>query len=154
MIPYSRQNINKRDILEVNKVLKSNFLTQGDKVSKFEKIVSNFTKAKYSIAVNSASSALHIACLALGIKKKDIVWTVPNTFVASANCAIHCGATLDFIDIDPDNWNISLLELEKKLKIAKRKNKLPKLLIPVHFAGLPTDQEKIWNLSKKYNLKF
>ena len=153
MIPYSRQNINKRDILEVNKVLKSNFLTQGDKVSKFEKIVSNFTKAKYSIAVNSASSALHIACLALGIKKKDIVWTVPNTFVASANCAIHCGATLDFVDIDPDNWNISLIELEKKLKIAKRKNKLPKLLIPVHFAGLPTDQEKIWNLSKKYKFK-
>lgn len=153
MIPYSRQNINKRDILEVNKVLKSNFLTQGDKVTKFEKIVSNFTKAKYSIAVNSASSALHIACLALGIKKKDIVWTVPNTFVASANCAIHCGATLDFVDIDPDNWNISLIELEKKLKIAKRKNKLPKLLIPVHFAGLPTDQEKIWNLSKKYKFK-
>ena len=153
MIPYSRQNINKRDILEVNKVLKSNFLTQGDKVSKFEKIVSNFTKAKYSIAVNSASSALHIACLALGIKKKDIVWTVPNTFVASANCAIQCGATLDFVDIDPDNWNISLIELEKKLKIAKRKNKLPKLLIPVHFAGLPTDQEKIWNLSKKYKFK-
>ena len=153
MIPYSRQNINKKDILEVNKVLKSNFLTQGDKVTKFEKLVSNFTKAKYSVAVNSASSALHIGCLALGIKKQDIVWTVPNTFVASANCAIHCGAIIDFVDIDPDNWNISLIELEKKLKIAKRKNKLPKLVIPVHFAGLPTDQEKIWKLSKKYKFK-
>ncbi len=153
MIPYSRQNINQKDISEVNKVLRSNFLTQGDNVKKFEKIISNFTKAKYSVAVNSASSALHIACLALGIKKNDIVWTVPNTFAASANCAINCGASVDFVDIDPDNWNISIEELEKKLKSAKSKRKLPKLLIPVHFAGLPYDQEKIWKLSKKYKFK-
>jgi len=153
MIPYSRQNISSQDIFEVKKVLKSNFLTQGDKVQKFEKIVSKFTKSKYCIAVNSASSALHIACLALEIKKNDIVWTVPNTFAASANCAIHCGASIDFVDIDPDNWNISISELEKKLKLAKSKKKLPKLLIPVHFAGLPTEQEKIWKLSKKYKFK-
>ena len=147
MIPYSRQNISQKDISEVNKVLRSNFLTQGDNVKKFEKIISNFTKAKYSVAVNSASSALHIACLALEIKKNDIVWTVPNTFAASANCAINCGASVDFVDIDPDNWNISIEELEKKLKLAKSKRKLPKLLIPVHFAGLPYDQEKIWKHS-------
>ena len=153
MIPYSRQNINQKDISEVNKVLRSNFLTQGNNVMRFEKIISKYTKAKYSVAVNSASSALHIACLALGVKKNDIVWTVPNTFVASANCAIHCGATVDFVDIDPDDWNISISSLQKKLKIAKRKNKLPKLIIPVHFAGLPSNQEKIWALSKKYKFK-
>ena len=153
MIPYSRQNINQKDILEVNKVLRSNFLTQGNNVMRFEKIISKYTKAKYSVAVNSASSALHIACLALGVKKNDIVWTVPNTFVASANCAIHCGATVDFVDIDPDDWNISISSLQKKLKIAKRRNKLPKLIIPVHFAGLPSNQEKIWTLSKKYKFK-
>ena len=150
MIPYSRQNINSKDILEVKKILKSNYLTQGEKVPKFEKLVSKFTKSNYAVAVNSASSALHIACVALNIKKNDIVWTVPNTFVASANCAIHCGAIVDFVDIDPNNWNISISELEKKLRLAKRKNKLPKLLIPVHFAGLPTEQEKIWKLSTKF----
>tara|TARA_A100001011_G_C14296885_1_gene838845 strand:- start:1620 stop:2774 length:1155 start_codon:yes stop_codon:yes gene_type:complete len=153
MIPYSRQNINQQDVLEVNKVLRSNFLTQGNNVRKFEKIISKYTKAKYSVAVNSASSALHIACLALGIKKNDIVWTVPNTFVASANCAIHCGATVDFVDIDPDDWNISISSLQKKLEIAKIRNKLPKLIVPVHFAGLPSNQEKIWALSKKYKFK-
>ena len=150
MIPYSKQSISKNDIFEVKKVLKSNFLTQGNQVSKFENIVSNFTESSYSIAVNSASSALHIACIALGIKKDDVVWTVPNTFAASANCAINCGAEVDFVDIDADNWNISIFELEKKLKQAKKKKKLPKLLIPVHFAGLPTEQKKIWELSKKY----
>ena len=153
MIPYSSENINQQDVLEVNKVLRSNFLTQGNNVRKFEKIISKYTKAKYSVAVNSASSALHIACLALGIKKNDIVWTVPNTFVASANCAIHCGATVDFVDIDPDDWNISISSLQKKLEIAKIRNKLPKLIVPVHFAGLPSNQEKIWALSKKYKFK-
>ncbi len=153
MIPYSRQSISQKDILEVKKVLKSNFLTQGNQVSKFENIISNFTKCNYSIAVNSASSALHIACIVLGIKKDDIVWTVPNTFAASANCAINCGAKVDFVDIDSDNWNISIFELEKKLRQAKKKKKLPKLLIPVHFAGLPTEQKEIWKLSKKYKFK-
>ncbi len=153
MIPYSRQSINKKDILEVNKVLRSDFLTQGRKVGEFEKLVSKISKAKFGVAANSASSALHLGCLALGLKKNDIVWTVPNTFVASANCAINCGASIDFVDIDKDTWNISLEELKKKLVKAKKKKKLPKLIIPVHFAGQTSEQKKIWELSKKYNFK-
>ncbi len=153
MIPYSRQSISKKDISEVKKVLKSDFLTQGDKIEKFEKLVAKFSDAKYAVSANSASSALHLACLALGIKKGDLVWTVPNTFVASANCAINCGATVDFVDIDQDTWNISINELEKKLIKAKRNKKLPKLLVPVHFAGQPTEQKKIWELSKKFKFK-
>ena len=153
MIPYSRQSISPKDILEVTKVLKSNFLTQGDKVGKFEKLITKISNVKYGVAANSASSALHLGCLALGIEKNDIVWTVPNTFAASANCAINCGAIVDFVDIDEDTWNISIRELEKKLISAKKKKKLPKLLIPVHFAGQPTEQKKIWDLSKKYKFK-
>ena len=153
MIPYSRQSISKKDILEVNKVLRSDFLTQGRKVGEFEKLVSKISKAKFGVAANSASSALHLGCLALGLKKNDIVWTVPNTFVASANCAINCGASIDFVDIDKDTWNISLEELKKKLVKAKKKKKLPKLIIPVHFAGQTSEQKKIWELSKKYNFK-
>ena len=153
MIPYSRQSINSKDILEVKKVLKSNFLTQGKNVEIFEKLITQISNAKYGVAVNSASSALHLACIALGIKKGDRVWTVPNTFVASANCAINCGAIVDFVDIDKNTWNISIEELEKKLAVSKKKKKLPKLLIPVHFAGQPTEQKKIWELSKKYKFK-
>jgi len=153
MIPYSRQSVDNKDIAAVVKVLKSNFLTQGPKVEEFEKKISNFSNSKFAVASNSASSALHIACLALNLKSKDIVWTVPNTFAASVNCAINCGAKIDFVDIDLDTWNISLPELEKKLIIAKKKNKLPKILIPVHFAGQPTEQKKIWHLSKKYKFK-
>jgi UDP-4-amino-4,6-dideoxy-N-acetyl-beta-L-altrosamine transaminase len=153
LIPYSRQSINSKDILEVKKVLKSNFLTQGKNVEIFEKLITQISNAKYGVAVNSASSALHLACIALGIKKGDRVWTVPNTFVASANCAINCGAIVDFVDIDKNTWNISIEELEKKLAVSKKKKKLPKLLIPVHFAGQPTEQKKIWELSKKYKFK-
>lgn len=153
MIPYSRQSISSKDISEVKKVLKSNFLTQGKNVEKFEKFISKISNAKFGVAVSSASSALHLACLALGIKKGDRVWTVPNTFVASANCAINCGAHIDFVDIDNNTWNISIEELEKKLEASKKKNKLPKLLIPVHFGGQPTEQKKIWALSKKYKFK-
>ena len=121
MIPYSRQSINSKDILEVKKVLKSNFLTQGKNVEIFEKLITQISNAKYGVAVNSASSALHLACIALGIKKGDRVWTVPNTFVASANCAINCGASVDFVDIDKNTWNISIEELEKKLAVSKKK---------------------------------
>ena len=121
MIPYSRQSINSKDILEVKKVLKSNFLTQGKNVEIFEKLITQISNAKYGVAVNSASSALHLACIALGIKKGDRVWTVPNTFVASANCAINCGAIVDFVDIDKNTWNISIEELEKKLAVSKKK---------------------------------
>ena len=153
MIPYSRQNINKKDVLEVTKVLKSDFLTQGKKVLEFERIVTNISKAKFGVAANSASSALHLGCLALGIKKNDLVWTVPNTFVASANCAINCGASIDFVDIDKNTWNISIDKLREKLIKAKKKKKLPKLVIPVHFAGQISEQKKIWELSKKYKFK-
>lgn len=153
MIPFSRQFVDNSDIKSVIKSLKSNFLTQGPLVNKFEKKVLELVKAKFAISTNSGSSALHIACLSIGLKKDDIVWTVPNTFAASANCAINCGAKIDFVDINNETWNISIDQLEKKLKSAKVKKKLPKILIPVHFAGLPTDQKRIWQLSKKYNFR-
>lgn len=153
MIPYSRQNIDEEDIKSVVNVLKSDWLTQGPIITKFEAKIKKFTGAKYSCALNSATSALHVACLALKIKKGDIVWTSPNTFVSSANVALLCGAKIDFVDIDPSTYNISVIELEKKLIKAKKNNKLPKIIIPVHFGGQPTDQEKIWKLSKKYKFK-
>ena len=153
MLPYSRQSINKQDIASVIKVLKSDFLTQGPKVIEFEKKISQYVKSKYAVSSNSGSSSLHLACLALSVKKNDIVWTVPNTFAASANCAINCGAKVDFVDIDRKTWNIDIGSLEKKLAISQKKNKLPKILIPVHFGGQPTEQEKIWKLSKKFKFK-
>ena len=153
MIPYSRQDISEDEIKSVTEVLKSDFLTQGPVVKKFENSIANKVNAKYAFAMNSATSALHIACLALGLNKGDILWTVPNSFVASANCGLYCGAKIDFVDIDPETYNISIEELESKLILSKRNNTLPKILIPVHFAGQPTDQEKIWELSKKFNFK-
>ena len=153
IIPYGRQNINEDDINEVNKILRSDFLTQGPTVISFENAISNYTNSKYSIAVNSATSALHISCLALGVKKNDIVWTSPISFVASSNCAIYCGAKVNFVDIDKYNYNISVIELEKKLKIAKKNNSLPKVVIPVHLSGQSCDMKKIHLLSKKYGFK-
>lgn len=153
MIPYSRQNIDAKDINSLVKVLKSDWLTQGPNINDFENAVKNIVKAKYACAVNSATSGLHLACLALDIKKGDIVWTTPNTFVSSANCVIYCGGTIGFIDIDPSTLNICIKELEIKLKVAKKNKKLPKVIISVHFAGQPTNQEKIWELAKKYNFK-
>ena len=133
MIPFSRHNISQNDVSSVIKVLKSDYLTKGYQVPKFEKKLSQITKSKYVIACNSATSALHLACMALGLKKNDIVWTSTNTFAASSNCALNCGCKIDFIDIDKNTWNICVVELEKKLKIAAKKKKLPKALIPVHF---------------------
>ena len=153
MIPYSRQKIFNDDIDEVVKVLKSDFLTKGKKVLEFEKKISLKTKSKYALSCNSGSSALHLACLAIGLKKGDYVWTVPNTYAATANCVINSGGKIDFVDIDENTWNISVEKLEQKLVLAKKKNKLPKIIIPVHFGGLPTDQDRIWLLSKKYNFK-
>ena len=121
MIPYSRQIITSQDIKNINKVLKSNFLTQGPKILEFEKKIAKFSDAKYSISFNSATSALHIACLALDVKKDDIIWTCTNSFVASANCAEYCGAKIDLIDIDPISYNISIEDLKKKLIFAKKK---------------------------------
>ena len=126
MIPYSKQNINKKDTSAVLKVLKSNFLTQGPTVQKFEEKICKLTRAKYAIACNNGTSALHLACLALDVKKNDIVWTVPNTFVATANCVLNCGGKIDFVDIDKENFNISVVELEKKLIRAKKKKKIAK----------------------------
>lgn len=153
MITFSRHQIKKDDINAVVKVLKSNFLTTGPKVPIFEREIQKLTKSKFVFACNSGSSALHLACLALNLKKNDIVWTTPNTYAASANCVLNCGAKIDFVDIDNETWNISIPGLEKKLIQAKKKKKLPKAVIPVHFAGQPTDQEKIKKLSKKYNFK-
>ncbi len=153
MIPYSRQSISNKDISTVVKVLKSNFLTKGPVVKKFETVLGKKFSSKYVISSNSGSSSLHLACLAIEIKKGDIVWTVPVTYAASANCAINCGAKIDFVDICPETFNISVKKLEEKLIIAKKKNKLPKVIIPVHLGGQPYEQKEIWNLSKKFNFK-
>ena len=152
-IPYGRHQLTEDDIKSVIETLKSSNLTQGKKVPLFEEIVKNYVNTKYSIAVNSATSALHIACLALGLNKYDYLWTSPTTFVASANCGLYCGAKIDFVDIDPKTGLMSIEELKKKLALAKQNENLPKVLIPVHLAGNPCDMREIWNLSKKYGFK-
>ena len=153
MIPYGHQEITKEDILEVEKVLRSDFLTQGPVVPKFEQAVLKYCGVKHAVAVNSATSALHIACLALNLGPNDYLWTSPNTFVASANCGIYCGAKIDFVDIDPKTYNINPDTLSDKLAKAEKLNKLPKIVIPVHFAGYPCDMEKIYELSKQYGFR-
>jgi len=150
MIPYGRQDITQADILAVEEVLRSDFLTQGPVVPRFEQAVASRVNSKCAVAVNSATSALHIACMAMGLGADDILWTVPNTFVASANCGRYCGAKVDFVDIDPLTWNISLIQLREKLARAKEDGCLPKVLVPVHFSGQPTEQEAIWGLAKEY----
>jgi len=153
MIPYGKQDIIQQDIEAVVTVLKSDFLTQGPQVPLFEKTVAEYCQAEFGVAVNSATSALHIACLALGLSKGDWLWTSPNTFVASANCALYCGAKVDFVDIDPETYNLSANALEIKLKKAKQENKLPKILIPVHFAGQSCEMKRIHALSQEYGFK-
>jgi UDP-4-amino-4,6-dideoxy-N-acetyl-beta-L-altrosamine transaminase len=153
MIPYGRQDVTQADIDAVVAVLRSDFLTQGPAVSLFEQAVASSVGAKRAVAVNSATSALHIACMALGVGSGDLLWTVPNTFVASANCGRYCGADVDFVDIDPFTWNLSVPALREKLSRARREGRLPKVLVPVHFAGQPTDQEEIWDLAKIHGFK-
>ena len=153
MIPYGRQDISQQDIDAVVEVLQSDFLTQGPKVPAFENSVMEACNAKYAVAVNSATSALHIACLALGLGKGDWLWTTPNTFVASANCGLYCGAQVDFVDIDPRTYNMSAKALEQKLVIAEKEGTLPKVVIPVHFSGQPCDMVAIRALSHKYGFK-
>jgi len=150
MIPYGRQDINQEDIDTVVKVLSSDFLTQGPQVPLFESTITEYCGVEFGVAVNSATSALHIACLALGLGKGDYFWTSPNTFVASANCGLYCGAEVDFVDIDPETYNLSIKELERKLIQAKKDNKLPKIVIPVHFAGQSCDMKRIYSLSQEY----
>ena len=150
---YSTQTISQKDIISVNKILKSEFLTQGPKTPEFENKIKLLVGSKYVLATNSASSALLLACKALSLKSGDLFWTAPNSFVATANCGVLCGLKIDFLDIDPDTWNISIEKLEKKLKIAKKKKRLPKLIIIVHLGGLPVNPIKLNNLSKKYKFK-
>lgn len=153
MIPYGRQEITEEDIQAVIDVLKSDYLTQGPTIPIFEQAVATYCGVKFGVAVNSATSALHIACMALNLGKGDILWTSPITFVASANCALYCGSTVDFVDIDPLTYNMSVEALEKKLQQAEVDGKLPKIVIPVHLAGQSCEMDKIYLLSKKYGFK-
>ena len=150
MIPYGRQNILDDDIDAIVKVLKSDYLTQGPVVPEFEKSICEYTGASFAIAVNSGTSALHIACLSLGLGKGDWLWTSTISFVASANCGLYCGSKVDFVDIDPTTWNISVDQLKTKLIVAKNNNKLPKILVLVHLSGFPCDMEEIYQLSKEF----
>ena len=153
MIPYGRQDITQADINSVIKVLQSDFLTQGPQVPKFEKVVSQYCNVKYALATNSATSALHLACLSLGLNNNDWLWTTSITFVASANCGLYCGAKVDFVDINPATYNICPEVLEKKLVKAKKLGKLPKIVIPVHLCGQSCDMKSIYKLSKEYGFK-
>ena len=153
MIPYGRQEISQADIDAVVAVLRSDFLTQGPAVPAFENAVASYCGVQHAVAVNSATSALHIACLALGVGKGDVVWTTPITFVATANCAIYCGATVDFVDIDPLTYNLSVDRLAEKLEQAELTGKLPKVVIPVHLCGQACDMVAIYALGKKYGFK-
>lgn len=152
-IPYGRQDITQADIDAVVSVLKSDFLTQGPAVPKFEEAVALYTGAAHAVAVNSATSALHIACMALGLGPGDWLWTSPITFVASANCGLYCGAQVDFVDIDPRTYNICTQSLATKLARAKKEGRLPKVLVPVHLCGQPCDMESIYKLAQQYNFK-
>tara|TARA_R110002124_G_scaffold17175_3_gene72185 strand:- start:16027 stop:17187 length:1161 start_codon:yes stop_codon:yes gene_type:complete len=150
MIPYGKQEITQEDIDAVIDVLKSDFLTQGPQVPAFEKSLTDFTGVKHALAVNSATSALHIACLALGLSKGDILWTSPITFVASANCGLYCGADVDFVDIDAHTYNLCPIKLAEKLLVAKALGKLPKVLVAVHLCGQSCDMKAINKLAKEY----
>ncbi len=150
MIPYGRQEITQHDIDAVVEVLRSDFLTQGPVVPKFEASVASYCDVKHAVAVNSATSALHIACLALGLGEGDWLWTTSITFVASANCGLYCGAKVDFVDIDPQTYNISIEALADKLVQAKKNECLPKLLVAVHLCGQPCDMESISALADQY----
>ncbi|WP_137169237.1 UDP-4-amino-4,6-dideoxy-N-acetyl-beta-L-altrosamine transaminase [Marinomonas sp. FW-1] len=152
-IPYGRHSISEDDIAAVVKSLRSDFLTQGPYVSDFEQAICTKVGARYGVAANSATSALHLACLALGVGVGDTVWTSPNTFIASANCARYCGANVDFVDIDPRTYNLCANKLAEKLAIAKANNNLPKVVIPVHFAGQSCDMQTIHALSKEYGFR-
>jgi UDP-4-amino-4,6-dideoxy-N-acetyl-beta-L-altrosamine transaminase len=153
MIPYGRQNLDDQDIDAVVRTLRSDWLTQGPAVGEFEQAVSAQTGAVHAVAVNSATSALHLACLALELGPGDTLWTSPNTYVASANCARYCGAQVDFVDIDPRTYNISLAGLAEKLAQAERLGTLPKVVVPVHFAGQSCDMPEIQRLARRYGFK-
>ena len=152
-IKYGKQDITPEDISAVVDVLKSDLLTQGPVVPQFEKAACDFTGAKNAVAVNSATSALHIACMALELGPGDSLWTCPNTFVASSNCAVYCGASVDFVDMDSDSYNISIEQLRNKLVIAEQNSSLPKILVPVHLSGQSCEMQEIKILSEQYGFK-
>jgi UDP-4-amino-4,6-dideoxy-N-acetyl-beta-L-altrosamine transaminase len=152
MIPYGRQDISEEDIAAVCAVLRSDFLTQGPAIERFERKVAEQCGARYAVAVSNATAALHIACLALDLGPGDAAWTSPNTFVASANCARYCGADVDFVDIDPVTWNMSPVQLAQKLAVAAEHGRLPKVLVPVHFSGRSCDMKAIGQLARKYGV--
>ncbi len=153
MIPYGQQNISEDDIQAVVDVLRSDFLTQGPCVPSFEDALATYCRAAFGVAVNSATSALHLACLALDVGVGDIVWTTPITFVASANCGRYCGADVSFVDIDPSTYNMSVAKLEEKLENAFATDTLPKVVIPVHLSGQSCEMDKIHALSQRYGFK-
>jgi len=152
-IPYGRQDISEADIAAVVAVLRSDFLTQGPSVPAFEERIAKLAGARYGVAVNSATSALHIACMALGLGPGDVLWTTPITFLASANCARYCGADVDFVDIDPRSYNMSVQALADKLEIAARQGRLPKVVVPVHLCGQPCEMAAIHALGQRYGFK-
>jgi UDP-4-amino-4,6-dideoxy-N-acetyl-beta-L-altrosamine transaminase len=153
MIPYGRQSIDQHDIDAVVEVLTSDFLTQGPKVPLFEKAVAEMVGAKHGVAMNSATSALHVACMALGLGPGDRLWTSPVTFVASANCGLYCGAIVDFVDIDPQTYNMCPKALRAKLELARSADCLPKIVIPVHLAGQSCDMSAIGELSREFGFR-
>lgn len=153
MIPYGRQEITDGDIESVVDVLRSDFLTQGPVIENFEKKVASYCGTSHALALNSATSALHLACLALDVGPGDVVWTSPITFVATSNCALYCGAEVDFVDIDPITYNMCCDALEDKLQKAKQNGKIPKVVIPVHLTGQSCDMEKIHRLSQEYGFR-
>ncbi|XDE62229.1 UDP-4-amino-4,6-dideoxy-N-acetyl-beta-L-altrosamine transaminase [Arthrospira platensis BEA 1257B] len=149
-IPYGRQDISPADIDAVVEVLQSDWITQGPAIDRFEQLVANYCGVKYAVAVSSATAALHISCLAAGLTGGDLLWTSPNTFVASANCGLYCGADVDFVDIDPHSYNLSVAALEQKLVQAQQRGRLPKVVVPVHLAGQSCEMEKISALAREY----
>ncbi|MGF6591398.1 UDP-4-amino-4,6-dideoxy-N-acetyl-beta-L-altrosamine transaminase [Pseudomonas sp. 2835] len=153
MIPYGRQDISQADIDAVVSVLQSDFLTQGPMVPEFEQRVAQHVGARHALALNSATSALHVACLALGLGPGDRLWTTPVTFVASANCALYCGAQVDFVDIDPRTYNLCAQALARKLELAEQAGTLPKVVVPVHLCGQPCDMQAIHALAVRYGFK-
>ncbi|HEY1796738.1 MAG TPA: UDP-4-amino-4,6-dideoxy-N-acetyl-beta-L-altrosamine transaminase [Stellaceae bacterium] len=152
MIPYGRQSIDDSDIDAVVRVLRSPMLTQGEAVPSFEKALAATVGAPHAVAVTNATSALHIACVALGLGPGDRLWTVPNTFVASANAGIYCGAAVDFVDIDPRSYNMDVDALEAKLAATPR-DRLPKIVVPVHFAGQSCEMDRIAALAARYGFR-
>ena len=153
MIPYGRQDISEADLAAVTEVLRSDWLTQGPVVPRFEAAVAARCGAAHAVAVNSATSALHLACLALGLGPGDLLWTTPTTFVASANCGLYCGASVDFVDIDPVSYNLCPRKLEEKLRDAAARGRLPKIVIPVHLCGQPCDMAALHALAQRFGFR-